>query len=179
MAASAESALLTRRPVAASDTPFLERLYASTRVQELAVLPWSEEQKSLFTRSQFAAQSTHYTTTYPDASFEVVMIDGIEAGRLYVEHGAASMHIIDIALLPQFQGAGVGTRILRDLLEQATAQGATVTLQVECQNPARRLYERLGFELYPDRAGTGGKDAVYIAMRWCPSEQSNQAKTAS
>jgi ribosomal protein S18 acetylase RimI-like enzyme len=178
MAASAEGTLITRRPVAPSDTPFLEGLYASTRTAELAVLPWSEEQKSVFIRSQFTTQSIQYATNYPDASFEVVMIDGTAAGRLCVERRAALMQIIDIALLPQFRGAGVGTRLLRGLLDEATTQGATVALHVECHNPARRLYERLGFELCADDAGTG-TDAVYAAMRWYPPEQSTQANTAS
>jgi len=97
---------------------------------------------------------------------------------LYVERRAALMRIIDIALLPQFRGAGVGTRLLRDLLEEAAAQGATVALHVECHNPARRLYERLGFELCTDDADTGA-DAVYVAMRWSPPDQSVQANTAS
>jgi ribosomal protein S18 acetylase RimI-like enzyme len=178
MGDAAAGATLTRRPSAPSDTPFLEGLYASTRTGELAVLPWSEEQKSAFIRSQFNAQSAQYTASYPDASFEVVMIDGTPAGRLYVDRRGDQISIIDIALLPQFQGVGVGTRLLRGLLEEAAAHGATVALHVERHNPAGRLYERLGFELYTDDAGAG-TDAVYAAMRWYPSEQSTQEKTAS
>jgi ribosomal protein S18 acetylase RimI-like enzyme len=173
MGDAAAGATLTRRPSAPSDTPFLEGLYASTRTGELAVLPWSEEQKSAFIRSQFNAQSAQYTASYPDASFEVVMIDGTPAGRLYVDRRGDQISIIDIALLPQFRGTGWGSALIGEILAEASLRAATVGLFVEHRNRAQRLYRRLGFTVIAD---TG----VYLQMRWSsPETQSPQAKTAS
>ena len=53
--------------------------------------------------------------------------------------------MIDIALLPDHRGRGIGARLLRDVLHEATAAGLPVRLSVERSNPARSLYERLGF----------------------------------
>jgi predicted GNAT family acetyltransferase len=77
---------------------------------------------------------------------------------------------MDIALLPDFRGAGLGTALLAGLFAEATAAGKTVTIHVEGFNPARRLYERLGFRQI-------GEHGVYHLMEWTPGEA--QAKTAS
>lgn len=174
-----DRANVTRRPVAAEDLAFLERLYASTRTRELALLGWSEERQATFVRSQFAMQSGHYAAHFPDASRELVLVDGVAAGRLYVQHGPALTHVVDIALLPEFRGAGVGTRLLEEVLEEAGARGVAVTIHVERHNPATRLYERLGFE--PDEREEAGGDAIYLEMRWrsAGSPAGAQANTAS
>ncbi len=179
--AAADLASVTRRPVGAEDLPFLERLYASTRTAELALAGWSEEQQAAFVRSQFALQTSHYATHFPDASRELVTVDGVAAGRLYVGRGPARIHIVDIALLPEFRGAGIGTRLLEEVLREAEGRGVPVTLHVERHNPAMRLYERLGFESDERAEGAGGEE-IYVEMRWRPARSPTgaaQANTAS
>lgn len=78
-------------------------------------------------------------------------MDGANAGRLYVHRSHGLLHIIDIALLPKMRGRGIGTRILNDLLTEAGAAGSSVRIYVENFNPARRLYERLGFRAIEER----------------------------
>jgi ribosomal protein S18 acetylase RimI-like enzyme len=146
------------RPIRDADRPFLERVYASTRVEELAPVPWTAEEKAAFLRQQFAAQHAHYTTHYAEASFDMVVVDDAPAGRLYVARWAEELRIIDIAILPELRGAGIGTRLLRELLDEADDRGVPVTIHVERQNRAQRLYRRLGFEPVQD-AG------VYVLMR--------------
>jgi ribosomal protein S18 acetylase RimI-like enzyme len=154
------------RPIRDEDRPFLERVYASTREEELAPVPWSADQKAAFLRQQFAAQHAHYTTHCADASFDIVTVDGVPAGRLYVDRRPDELRIVDIALVPEFRGAGVGTRLLGALLDEATARGVPVTIHVELSNRALGLYRRLGFEPVDD---TG----VYLLMRREPAGQPN------
>jgi ribosomal protein S18 acetylase RimI-like enzyme len=136
-------------PVEPGDREFLCRVYASTRAEELAVVPWDEAQKDAFLRSQFDAQDRWYREHYPRASYDVVLIDSEPAGRLYLHRGDTEIRIVDIALLREHRGRGVGTRLLRDVL--AEAAGRRVTIHVERMNPAPRLYERLGFSVAEDK----------------------------
>jgi ribosomal protein S18 acetylase RimI-like enzyme len=158
------------RPAAPADDPFLARLYASTRQQELAVLPWTEEQKSAFLLQQYTAQSAHYAKHYADASFQVVLVDGEPAGRLIVARWEGEIRIVDISLMPEHRGRGIGTSLLRPLLEEGTTTGAAVSIHVERFNPALRLYERLGFVQAAD-------EGVYLRMERPP--RGDQVKTAS
>jgi ribosomal protein S18 acetylase RimI-like enzyme len=147
------------RPETADDRELAIRIYASTRTEELAPVPWSDLQKTQFLRSQALAQSEHYTKHYVGASFEMIELHGQPAGRLYVHRGMRETRIVDISLLPAFRGVQIGGAILRDLQDQATVAGVCLTIHVEHANPARRLYERLGFQYVND----GG---VYLQMRW-------------
>ncbi len=133
------------RPVTREDQSFLYRLYASTRVEELSAVPWSEEQKQAFLKMQFSAQSHDYQQNYPDAALQLIVRDGQPAGRLYVDRRAREICIVDIALLPEHQGAGIGSALLQELIAEANASGKSLTLHVEKFSPARRLYQRLGF----------------------------------
>lgn len=135
------------RPATDGDRPFLLAVYVSTRTDELAVVPWTDEQKDAFLRMQFEAQDSWYRQIYPEAEFLVVLHGGDPVGRLYLARGGAEIRIVDIALLPEYRGNGIGSRLLEDILAAADRDGLPVTLRVEPWNPARRLYDRLGFEM--------------------------------
>jgi ribosomal protein S18 acetylase RimI-like enzyme len=136
---------LAFRPAGDDDDEFFRRVYASTRAAELAPVPWTEEQKCAFLAQQFAAQTAHYAQFYADASFDVIKVDGEPAGRLIVARREDAIFIVDIALLPEYRSHGVGTRLLRSLIDEAGASGRNVSIHVEMNNPALTLYERLGF----------------------------------
>ncbi len=140
-------------------------MYGSTRAEELARTDWDQAQKDAFVLMQFEAQDTHYRAHYDGAEFLVVESGGQPAGRLYLHWRPQELRIMDIALLPEFRGRGLGGTILRDLLERAALTEREVSIHVEKFNPARRLYERLGMVQV---AETG----VYLLM-------STQPKTAS
>ena len=150
---------LRLRPITPEDDPFLAGLYASTRAEELAVTGWSAEETAAFCRQQFDAQSVHYTENYPGASLQVIERDGEPIGRLYVARWAREIRIMDIALLPQHRGSGIGTQLLRELQDEARSAEKSLTIHVERFNPALRLYERLGFQMTEDKG-------VYLLMRW-------------
>ena len=136
---------VTLRGVRVEDEPFLRELYASTRARELAIVPWSEEQKAAFLTMQFNAQDSFYRTHYPDARFDIIEIEGVAAGRLYLFASAEELRVIDIALLPQYRNRGIGGSLMRTILRTAAETGRVVTIHVEVDNPARHLYDRLGF----------------------------------
>lgn len=157
------------------DLAFLQRVYASTRQDELALTGWSPEQKEAFLAAQFQAQHAHYHRHYPHGRFDVIEVDGEPAGRLYVDRTQREIRIIDIALLPAWRAHGLGSRLLREILEEAGAVAVPVTIHVEQMNPALRLYLRLGFEPVADKG-------VHWLMRWSPPAPrpgDGQAKMAS
>jgi len=144
-------------PAREDDNAFLAGVYASTRAEELAPVPWSDEQRQVFLAQQFHAQSVHYAANFADASFDVIFVDGERAGRLIVARREDELKLIDIALLPEHRGRGIGTRLIGPLLDEADERGVKVTIYVEHVNRALRLYGRLGFVAAQD---TG----VYLRM---------------
>ena len=137
--------------MAEDDEPFLRRLYASVREDELAVVPWDEDDKEAFLRQQFEAQDTYYRQHYDGATYDVIDVDGEPAGRLYVARWEDEIRIMDVALLPEYRGRGIGTQLLRALLDEGARTGKRVSIHVEKHNRALRLYERLGFATVADR----------------------------
>ncbi|MGB6349056.1 MAG: GNAT family N-acetyltransferase [Pseudolabrys sp.] len=165
---SASAAGLTFRPVVDADLPFLALVYASTRADELAAVPWSADQKAAFLDMQFRAQHSHYRRHHGRADWLVVLRADEPVGRLYVERRDDEHSIIDIAFLTQHRGQGLGSALMQDILDEAAACGKPVTIYVEKNNPAMRLYRRLGFAQVADHG-------VYDFMRWTPPVQVNTA----
>src|SRR3954447_13285854 len=97
----AAAAGLHFRPITDADLPFLARLYASTRTEELAVTDWSTAQKAAFLQSQFDAQHAHYQKYYAGSDFLVITRGAEDVGRLYLARWSAEHRIVDIAFLAQ------------------------------------------------------------------------------
>jgi GNAT superfamily N-acetyltransferase len=112
---------------------------------------WTPEQKAAFLEQQFAAQDRHYRERYEGATLDVIEVDGAAAGRLYVARWEREIRVMDIALLPEFRGRGIGSRLLRGIIEEAEGARCAVSIHVERMNPALSLYERLGFRLREDK----------------------------
>jgi len=144
-----------------SDVPFAAAVYASTRIGELAVTGWPDEMKQAFLDQQHKAQHQHYRAHYPGAEWLVVERRSAPIGRLYLLEGKSDIRLIDIALLPEHRGAGIGAAIIDDLLAWAGALGKSVSLHVEPNNPVLRLYTRLGFVV-------GEEVGAYQRMDWTP-----------
>lgn len=133
------------RPISDTDLPLLQFIYASTRERELQQVPWSDEQKNAFVLMQFNAQHRHYQTHFSDGRFDLILLGDEPVGRLYVGRWPFEISVIDISLLPEWRGRGIGGRLLAELIHEADALGKRVSVHVEKFNPARHLYERLGF----------------------------------
>lgn len=151
-------AVALRPVVAHDDEAFLCRVYGSSREAELAQVEWADGQRDAFVRMQFDAQRRYYEEHYAGASFDVILVDGVPAGRLYVARWPEEIRIVDIALLAEFRNRGVGSRLLGQLLAEGKAAGLPVSIHVEKFNPALRLYRRLGFVPVEDKG-------VYLLLR--------------
>jgi ribosomal protein S18 acetylase RimI-like enzyme len=154
---------LSLRRTTDADLEFLAEVYASTRSEELAPVPWPDEQKTAFLRWQFEAQHQYYREYYPGCEF--LIIEKVNAGasepigRLYVDRWPDQIRLVDVALLPAYRGAGFGGALLRSIMSEGAASGLPVTIHVEANNPAMALYRRLGFR-HVDSNG------IYYLMRW-------------
>lgn len=154
---------LNFRKINEKDFPFLKKVYRSTRENELDSTGWDETQKSGFIEFQFNAQHAYYMNVYKDAEFQIIKSDSTDIGRLYIWNTEHQIRIIDIAILPEYRGKGVGTKILSDLIQESEQSGKKLNIHVEYFNPALRLYERLGFKKADD---TG----VYLFMERLPGK---------
>jgi ribosomal protein S18 acetylase RimI-like enzyme len=141
----------TLRPATDDDRELLRDVYASTRDEELSQVAWADGQREAFVQMQFDLQDTQYRANNPHGSFDVIEVDGRPAGRLYVDRRPTDIRIVDIALLPQFRGAGIGTRLIAEVLAEARGSGRSASIHVEERNPAARLYRRLGFTTVAER----------------------------
>lgn len=150
----------TLRPVTAADDAIQRAIYASTRDSELALTDWSPAQRDQFVRMQHEAQQRHYASHFPQARCQLILVDGAVAGRLWVHRREGVLHILDIALLPDFRGHGLGAACLTALQAEAAADGLDLSIYVEVHNPAQRLYRRLGF------VSEGLIQGVHQSMRW-------------
>lgn len=147
------------RPVETADEAFLEALYADSRRGEFSALGWSREQENAFFKMQFQMQKRSYEMQFADADYSVVELDGTPVGRIIVYRGERDFRLVDVALLSEFRGRGVGEILLENLKAEATA-GNPLNLQVLKTNAAaRRFYERHGLE-------TVEQDDLYFSMRW-------------
>lgn len=147
------------RPMVEEDLPFLAALYASTRAEEVAQTGWPPEMQRAFLAQQHHAQHHHYQTYYKGAEWLIVERAGEPVGRLYLDRSEGRHHVIDISLAPAVRGQGMGGAIMADILDAAREAGQGVAINVERNNPALHLYERLGFELAEDQG-------VYLYMEW-------------
>ena len=147
------------RPSTDADREFLVDLSGSTRDEELSQVAWASGQREAFVRMQFAAQDTEYRRHNPHGSFDVVEVDGRAVGRLIVDRRAGDIRIVDITLAPHARGAGIGSQLLGDLIEEARSTGCIVSIHVEVHNRAAELYARHGFVVAADLG-------VYRRMEW-------------
>ena len=92
--------------------------------EELAVTDWDDTQKAAFLQMQFDAQHRYYMENYRDARFQVIEWDRAPVGRLYLVRWPDEIRIIDIALLPEYRGQGLGTHLLRNIQADARASSA-------------------------------------------------------
>lgn len=158
-AAAARALGVDYRPAEDDDLAFLLQVYADSREEELAITGWSAATKAQFIRQQFEVQHRYYRENYATAAWLVILHEGRNAGRLYLEELTDQIRIIDIALLSRSRRRGIGTAILSDLARESDSKSKPLSIHVERNNPARRLYERLGF------VGSGGTPVYELMIR--------------
>ena len=131
------------RPATAADAAFVYHLHRSS-MQDNVAQTWGEWNEEL--------QARMFTQWFEPAQFQIVVVDGQDAGLISVERRPMELFLSTIEILPEYQNRGVGSAVIRDVLAQAQAEGLPVGLQVLKVNPARRLYERFGFSVVEETA---------------------------
>jgi ribosomal protein S18 acetylase RimI-like enzyme len=150
---------LNQRPLVPSDRALLFELYASTRAKELTAWHWSVAQQTTFLEMQFAAQQQAYQAAFPDREQQLVRLDDVPIGIIQIARQPTVIHLVDLALLPDYRNQGIGTALLQQLCATAARHQRSVQLHVLCSNRAMQLYQRLGFVAI-------GEPDVYCWMEW-------------
>jgi ribosomal protein S18 acetylase RimI-like enzyme len=159
---SSEPPPITLRPVGPADHEFLVEVYGSTRAAEMAMVPWTMEQQQLFIRAQLVAQQDHYAQKYPAANHDIIMYGDRQVGRFYVARLDHEIRIVDITVLPVERNSGIGTYLIRQLLDEAKRSGRVTRIYVEEFNPSLRLFDRLGFSVREQQG-------IHLLLEWSPS----------
>jgi ribosomal protein S18 acetylase RimI-like enzyme len=149
---------LTLVTEAETDIPFLLGLYANARAAELAPVPWTNQQKQQFLESQFMLQRKHYYQFFQEASFDLILLNGIPVGRFYVHRGI-ELHVMDIIVSPEYQQRGIAKWLFHQLLLEAENANLDISLHVEINNFAKDWYARLGFIEVEDET-----NGIYMKM---------------
>jgi ribosomal protein S18 acetylase RimI-like enzyme len=148
------------RPTGPEDEPFLFDLYASTRAEEMAEWGWTEAQRAAFLSLQFTGQQASYRMQFPQAAHRLILFNDRPVGRIITLNTDEEVRLVDISLLPQHRSLGIGSRLIRDLCNEAAAQAKPCRLRVlRTNHAAARLYLRLGF--VPD-----GESDTHMQMEW-------------
>lgn len=141
------------RPANSDDQAFLFDLYRSTRAEELSAWGWDEAQQQAFLNLQFRGQQAHYAE-YPNTNHQIILDGelpiGCPIGRILTSHLMDEIRLVDIALLPEHRGQGIGAALIQSLFEEAASEGKAVRLHVVKEARALRLYQRLGFQIIGD-----------------------------
>ncbi|MGH9853325.1 MAG: GNAT family N-acetyltransferase [Blastocatellia bacterium] len=164
-----ESITVALRPARPEDDAFLVTVYAGTREDELAMTPWDAARRDAFVKFQFAAQQCFYQTEYPRARHEVILAGAERVGRLYVDRRADEIRILDLTLLPEHRGRGIGSPLIGRLMEEAAVAGKPLTISLENFNRSRRLFERLGF-------APASENGFHILYEWKPAAAETSRK---
>jgi ribosomal protein S18 acetylase RimI-like enzyme len=160
---------VTLRRVGPEDGEFILAVYASTRDMEMAMVPWSPEQKQAFLTMQCNAQLSHYQIHHPNAVHQVVLHSGRPVGRLYIDRRDDVIHILDLTVLTECRSAGVGSAILRELMSEGAAADKPVRIHVESFCPSLRLFDRLGFARIAE-------NGAHYLLEWRPGKTQEKGR---
>lgn len=152
---------ITLRDIRPEDDAFLLEVYANTRVNEMLLMPWTDEQKYAFVEMQFRAQHSHYREQFPDAAYKVILQDNEAVGRIYVLRDEDGIRIMDITVLPQYRNAGIGKTLIQQVMNEGSQSERAVRIYVEDFSPSLRLFERLGFSVI-------SRDGFNLLLEWRP-----------
>ncbi|HKX83975.1 MAG TPA: GNAT family N-acetyltransferase [Pyrinomonadaceae bacterium] len=151
---------LRLRSVAESDSEFLYSVYAATRADEINAFGWDASQANAFLKMQFEMRKRSYALQYPSAVTYIIVFNREPAGSMIVDRNKEHTSLTDIAVLPEFRGKGIASRLIADLQREAGVAGVPLTLHVDKGNQnAFRLYESLGFVVT-------NENELYYSMMW-------------
>jgi RimJ/RimL family protein N-acetyltransferase len=148
------------RPEHDEDQAFRFELFCQSRPAEFALLRLDPGAMEQLMRFQFQAQTMSYRKSFPNARFDIIELDQRPVGRIVVNRPGHEIHIVDHAIVPPLRNQGLGTTIMKALMDEAGRARLKVRLMVASTNdPSMRLYLRLGFAPI-------ATEPFYIEMEW-------------
>ncbi|MDR7316993.1 GNAT family N-acetyltransferase [Brevibacillus nitrificans] len=159
--------MISIAPVSADDAPFLFELFCSTRWDEISSWGLEPKMAEQLLHMQWRAQTQSYQQQFPHMKHWIISADKKKAGRIIVDQTQNEIHVVDISVLPAFRNQGIGTHLLREWQREAREKEMLLTLRVYASNPARRLYDRLGFSV-------SFTDDLYVWMQWSGEAYMNE-----
>ena len=156
-----DAVTITLRDIAPEDEPFLLKVFACARETEMAMVPWTDEQKAGFLQMQFNAQHAHYHEKYPDADYKIILRNEEPSGRLYLNREPGLFKILDITVLPQFRNSGIGTGLVEDILKEAGKTNSKVQIYVETFNASLEIFKSQGFSILEEQG-------INYLLEWSP-----------
>ena len=143
---------ITLQPATKADTEFARsvhhRAYHNAVVTQFGT--WDEN-----------AQDGFFETEWSQPGHEIVLWHGTPCGYARYERLASEIQAHELVLLPEFQGKGIGSFLLRKMLAEGTDRHVPVTLKVLQRNRAFELYTKLGFKEI-------GRTDTHVLMKWTP-----------
>lgn len=153
---------ITLRPATQQDEDFLYNLYKLSRVDEFSMTGIGELQFEMLMRMQYAARKMTYENNYPVSGHNIVIVDGAEAGQIWVFSDATQYRLIDIAIAGAFQNQGVGSSLMKSLIAQTIQAEIPLRCSVATNNPGSlRFHQRLGFRIV-------SSNEAYYQMEYAP-----------
>ena len=144
-----------------ADRDFLFSLFAAAREWEFEHTVWKDEEKAAFLKRQFDIRTQAYQMTYLRAVHRIITLDDKDIGQLILDRPDDHMLIIDFVIAPEFQGKGIGSDILKTLINEVHGGKVPIRLHVEKNNPALKLYLRHGFKVT-------GEEGHHHKLTWTP-----------
>lgn len=144
------------------DEPFLKTLFFSTIEEMAAKWPLPEEQKAGLMDMQYRAQKMQYDAQFPDGIHTIIVVEGVEIGRLYRDYEEGAVIGVDLTILPEYRGKGIGTAIIDGIKQEAADTGRVFRFHVMKTNRAIGLYDRIGMS-------RTGETEIQYSMEWKPN----------
>lgn len=146
--------IITKRPATDADTEFAKNVH-HTAYHDVIVRQFGSFDEKM--------QDDFFFKTWKPETHEIIISDGVDAGYFSIESFSDHIFAHELVLLPEFQGKGIGSKLLKEVLRKAKTNNIPVQLQVLKENSAQDLYRRLGFK-------ETGSNATHIQMEFNPDE---------
>ena len=156
---------LELRPVRPRDDEFLFQVFSTTRAREMALVDWSDAAKERFLRQQYQAQRSDYEARDPGSVHSVVLRNLQRIGRIWVARRPGEVRLLDLAILPRWQGQGIEEALVEDLKDDARERRLPLRACALKEVPQERLFfEALGF-------CCAGEIGIRDVMEWAAQPQ--------
>ena len=126
--------------------------------------------KSIISKSYGWHEPTQREYAAESLNGNIVLVENNKAGVITISDWQDQLHLTFMALLPKYQGLGLGTELINYAKNRASEEGKPLTLQVLKNNPVKLFYEKQDFQVC-DR-----NSVEKLLMQWKPSTTSDNYK---